>query len=69
MYCILSLCQRTVAWSAHWALAMLAGLTGNSEAVRQRLGDAQRIAEELRSPLLRAWTADEMRQIVGRLRR
>jgi DNA-binding CsgD family transcriptional regulator/tetratricopeptide (TPR) repeat protein len=50
--------QRTVAWSAHWALAMLAGLTGNSDAVRQRLADAQRIAEELRSPLLRAWTAE-----------
>jgi DNA-binding CsgD family transcriptional regulator/tetratricopeptide (TPR) repeat protein len=50
--------QRTVAWSAHWALAMLAGLTGNAEDVRRHLGDAQRIAEELRSPLLRVWTAE-----------
>jgi len=50
--------QRTVAWSVHWALAMLAGLTGNAEDVRRNLGDAQRIAEELRSPLLRVWTAE-----------
>lgn len=50
--------QRTVEWSAHWALAMLAGLTGNAEDVRRHLGDAQRIAEELRSPLLRVWTAE-----------
>jgi DNA-binding CsgD family transcriptional regulator/tetratricopeptide (TPR) repeat protein len=50
--------QRTVAWSAHWALAMLAGLTGNADDVRRHLGDAQRIADELRSPLLRVWTAE-----------
>ena len=50
--------QRTVAWSAHWALAMLAGLTGHADDVRRHLADAQRIADELRSPLLRVWTAE-----------
>jgi len=50
--------ERTVAWSAHWALAMLAGLTGNAEDVRRHLADAQRITEELRSPLMRVWTAE-----------
>lgn len=50
--------QRAVAWSAHWALAMLAGLTGNADDVRRHLAHAQRIAEELRSPLLRVWTAE-----------
>ncbi len=50
--------EKGVAWSAHWALAMLAGLTGNSEEVRRHLSDAKRLAEELRSPLLRVWTAE-----------
>jgi DNA-binding CsgD family transcriptional regulator len=50
--------QRSVAWSAHWALAMLGGLTGKSDEVRRHLVDAHRIADELRSPLLRAWTAE-----------
>jgi DNA-binding CsgD family transcriptional regulator len=47
-----------VAWSAHWALAMLGGLTGNSEEVRLHLAEAQRLAEEARSPLFRVWTAE-----------
>src|SRR5215208_1915552 len=50
--------QRGVAWSAHWAMATLAGLTGDSAAIRQHLGDAERRADELRSPLLRLWTAE-----------
>lgn len=47
-----------VAWSAHWALAMLGGLTGNAEEVRVHLADAQRLADEARSPLFRVWTAE-----------
>jgi DNA-binding CsgD family transcriptional regulator len=49
---------RGVAWSAHWALAMLGGLTGNAEEVRLHLTEAQRLAEEARSPLFRVWTAE-----------
>ncbi len=47
-----------VAWSAHWALAMLGGLTGNSEEARLHLTEAQRLADEARSPLFRVWTAE-----------
>ena len=47
-----------IAWSVHWALAMLAGLTGDGELVRHHLGEAERLAGELRSPLLRVWTAE-----------
>jgi DNA-binding CsgD family transcriptional regulator/tetratricopeptide (TPR) repeat protein len=47
-----------VAWSAHWALAMLGGLTGNAEEVRSHLAEAQRLADEARSPLFRVWTAE-----------
>lgn len=50
--------QRNVAWSAHWALAMLGGLTGRSEDARRHLADAHRIADDLRSPLFRAWTSE-----------
>jgi DNA-binding CsgD family transcriptional regulator/tetratricopeptide (TPR) repeat protein len=50
--------QRSVAWSAHWALAMLGGLTGKSDEIRRHLVDAHRIADELRSPLFRVWTAE-----------
>ncbi len=47
-----------VAWSAHWALAMLGGLTGNAEEARLHLAEAQRLADEARSPLFRVWTAE-----------
>ncbi len=50
--------SRGVAWSAHWALAMLGGLTGNAEEVRLHLAEAQRLADEARSPLFRVWTAE-----------
>ncbi len=50
--------SRGVAWSAHWALAMLGGLTGNAEEVRLHLAEAQRLADDARSPLFRVWTAE-----------
>ena len=50
--------QRGVEWSAHWALAMLAGLTASVPDIAHHLAEAQRLADELRSPLLRAWTAE-----------
>jgi len=50
--------QRGVEWSAHWALAMLAGLTARVADIQHHLAEAQRLADDLRSPLLRAWTAE-----------
>ena len=50
--------QRGVEWSAHWALAMLGGLTARVDEIAHHLAEAQRLADELRSPLLRAWTAE-----------
>ncbi|MDB4908605.1 MAG: hypothetical protein JWO05_3389 [Gemmatimonadetes bacterium] len=49
---------RGVAWSAHWALAVLAGLTGIATDVSVHLAEAERLADELQSPLLRVWTAE-----------
>lgn len=50
--------QRGAAWSAHWALAMLNGLTGRAADARRHIAEAHRIADDLGSPLLRAWTSE-----------
>jgi DNA-binding CsgD family transcriptional regulator len=48
--------DKTVAWTAHWGLATLAGLTGHSAELSHHLGESQRLADDLHSPLLRVWT-------------
>jgi DNA-binding CsgD family transcriptional regulator/tetratricopeptide (TPR) repeat protein len=50
--------DRAIEWSSHWSLAILGGLTGKSSEVARHLRDAERLALELRSPLLEAWTAE-----------
>jgi DNA-binding CsgD family transcriptional regulator/tetratricopeptide (TPR) repeat protein len=55
-------------WSAHWATAMHAGLTGDAPGTARHLAEANRLATELRSPVLRLWNADieiEYRSGVG----
>jgi DNA-binding CsgD family transcriptional regulator len=48
--------ERGVEWAARWGLAVLAGLTGNGLGLAAHVREAERIAEELRSPVLAAWT-------------
>lgn len=50
--------ERTVEWSAHWAMAILGGLTGDAAATAHHLASGERIADEIRSPVLRLWTAE-----------
>ena len=50
--------ERGVAWSAHWAMAMVGGLSGNSGAMAFHLAESGRLADELGSPVLRCWTAE-----------
>ena len=50
--------QRVLEWLAQWALATLNGLTGTSDACRRHLAEAERLAEELDSPVFRVWTAE-----------
>ncbi|MBI4410313.1 MAG: AAA family ATPase, partial [Gemmatimonadetes bacterium] len=45
--------RRAVECSVHWGLAVLEGLTGDAQASARHLRESERIAEELRSPLLR----------------
>jgi DNA-binding CsgD family transcriptional regulator len=40
------------AWSAHWALAVLSALTGDTIATKHHFVEARRIADELHSPVL-----------------
>jgi DNA-binding CsgD family transcriptional regulator/tetratricopeptide (TPR) repeat protein len=47
-----------VEWAAHWGIAVLAGLTGNAAELARHVREAERIAEELRSPVLAAWTSE-----------
>lgn len=48
--------ERAVAWSAHWGIAVLSGLTGNAVDLARHVREAQQIADDLRSPVLSAWT-------------
>jgi DNA-binding CsgD family transcriptional regulator/tetratricopeptide (TPR) repeat protein len=50
--------DRSVACSTHWAMAMVAGLTGDSAAVARHLEQAERLADELNSPLWRLWISE-----------
>jgi len=50
--------DRAVEWSARWGIAVLAGLTGNAAELAGHVREAERIADELRSPVLAAWTSE-----------
>ena len=50
--------QRFVTWSAHWALAMLGVLTGATEDASREIAESEHAADELRSQMLRVWTAE-----------
>ncbi|MEP6690091.1 MAG: LuxR C-terminal-related transcriptional regulator, partial [Gemmatimonadaceae bacterium] len=50
--------ELSVEWSAHWALALVGGLTGNSAETERHLRESERLADELHSPVMRAWTAE-----------
>lgn len=46
------------AWQVEWTFALYAGLTGDSTGTARHLVEATRLADEVRSPLLRLWTAE-----------
>jgi DNA-binding CsgD family transcriptional regulator len=48
--------ERAVEWSAHWGIAVLSGLTGNASELALHVRQAERIATDLASPVLAAWT-------------
>ncbi len=50
--------QRMLQWTAHWAMALLAGVSGDAEAVVENIAASDKLAEEMRSPLLPLWSAE-----------
>lgn len=50
--------NKTAEWAARWTMALTAGLTGDAPGTAQHLPAAMALAEELRSPILRMWTAE-----------
>ena len=60
--------DRGAEWTARWSMAMHAGLTGDAAGTAAQLAAASELAEELRSPVMRLWTADvgiEYRSFIG----
>jgi DNA-binding CsgD family transcriptional regulator len=58
----------TTEFFSEWGLAVLEGLTGHTDRMASHLEATERIAEQLRSPLLRLWTAElsiELNAAVG----
>lgn len=50
--------ERGVACSAHWTMGMIEGFTEGSAGVMHHIAEAQRLSEELHSPVHRLWTAE-----------
>lgn len=50
--------QLLLQWSAHWAMAILTGVSGDEPAVALHLAESAKLAEASRSPLLPLWTAE-----------
>ncbi len=50
--------DQDVAWSSHWAMAMLEGFSGNAAGVGRHVREAASLADELASPFLQAMTAE-----------
>jgi len=50
--------QGMLEWTAHWGMALLAGVTGDAAAVARHLAASEHVAEQLRSPVLPLWSAE-----------
>jgi DNA-binding CsgD family transcriptional regulator/tetratricopeptide (TPR) repeat protein len=50
--------QRMLEWTAHWGMALLAGVSGDAQAVVKHIKESERLADQMRSPLLPLWSAE-----------
>jgi DNA-binding CsgD family transcriptional regulator len=50
--------DHTLAFMVHWAMGVLEAFAGNSVEFDHHFSQTRRIADELRSPVLRAWSAE-----------
>jgi tetratricopeptide (TPR) repeat protein len=50
--------DRTLAFSAHWGMGVLEGLSGNAGGLAVQIDRLRELAEEVNSPVRRVWTAE-----------
>ena len=50
--------QRMLEWTAHWGMALLAGVSGDAEAVVKHIAASDKLADQMRSPILPLWSAE-----------
>ena len=50
--------QRMLEWTAHWGMALLAGVSGDAPPFLEHLAASDRLAEQMHSPLLPLWSAE-----------
>jgi DNA-binding CsgD family transcriptional regulator/tetratricopeptide (TPR) repeat protein len=50
--------QYMLEWTAHWGLALLGGVAGNATQVVEHLAESERLADQMKSPLLPLWSAE-----------
>src|SRR5881394_3564213 len=50
--------QHMLEWTAHWGLALLAGVSGDAEGVVQHIKRSDELADQMHSPLLPLWSAE-----------
>jgi predicted ATPase/DNA-binding CsgD family transcriptional regulator len=50
--------ERMLEWTAHWGMALLEGVSGDAPSFLEHLSQADRLAEQMHSPLLPLWSAE-----------
>jgi predicted ATPase/DNA-binding CsgD family transcriptional regulator len=50
--------ERMLEWTAHWGMALLAGVSGDAPSFLQHLTASDRLAEQMHSPILPLWSAE-----------
>src|ERR1700719_694254 len=50
--------QRMLQWTAHWGMALLTGVQGDTPRVVEHIAASAKLAEEMHSPILPLWSAE-----------
>ena len=50
--------QRMLEWTAHWGMALLDGVSGDAPGVVFHIKESERLADQMRSPILPLWSAE-----------
>jgi len=50
--------QRMLEWTAHWGMALLAGVSGDAQGVVKHITASDKLADQMQSPILPLWSAE-----------